>query len=905
MERNLFKYIWRHSKAEQTVILILVLVQMPIYFLSLNLPKQIINQGIQGDGFDGPEATQAFMAFDLPFGEWLTGAPMPLFGGFQLTQPDMLLALSFAFLGFVMVTGIFKFVINTRKGRMGERVLRRLRFELTDRLLRFPLLHMRKVKQAEMATMIKDEVEPLGGFIGDAFISPAFLGSQAITAMVFIMLQSVWLGTIAAAIVIFQAVLIPRLRRRILELGRERQITARALAGRVGELVDGSTEIKAHDTSNFERADLAHRLGRIFRIRYELFQRKFFVKFLNNLLAQFTPFVFYAGGGLLAIYGHLDIGALVAVIAAYKDLPGPVKELIDWEQQRADVQIKYDQVIEQFQPPRILESALQDIGNDPGPPIEGEIVFSAVSLVDENAFKLLESVSFTADSRQHVAVVGPGGSGKEQLALLLAGLVEPSGGSVKIGGREIENLPSAVTGRRLSYVGQETYHFPVSVRENLLYGLKHAPLKEPSYDRDAAQKRQAEVAEAKLAGNPEFNWEADWVDYAAAGASGPEDITEKIVELLRRVDLEEDVYRFGLTGTMDPATHPDTAEAILKARVALLERLAAEGDEGLVVRFAADSYNPNASLAKNLLFGTAKKAEFADAALATNPLMLSVLEENGLRDDLMAMGLSIAKTMVEIFADLPAGHPFFDQFSFISDDDLPEFRSLVSRGEKGGLDSLGEAESQRLLALPFPYIESRHRLGLIDEGLEQRLLKTRARFAERLQESDPDAVEFYDAERYNAAADLQDNILFGRVAYGQAGAEATVGRAMTSVLDDLGLRATVVEVGLDYQVGIGGKRLNSVQRQKLGLARALLKQPDVLIVNEAVAVMDGTTQARLLKNILEYRKGRGVVWTLQRPVLADQFDRVVVMKSGRVIEQGSYEDLNQPGSTLSELMAAQ
>ena len=52
--------------------------------------------------------------------------------------------------------------------RLGERMLRRLRYTLFDRVLRFPISHFRKVKQAEVATMIKDEVEPLGGFIGDA-----------------------------------------------------------------------------------------------------------------------------------------------------------------------------------------------------------------------------------------------------------------------------------------------------------------------------------------------------------------------------------------------------------------------------------------------------------------------------------------------------------------------------------------------------------------------------------------------------------------------------------------------------------------------------------------------------------------------------------------------------------------
>ena len=45
---------------------------------------------------------------------------------------------------------------------------------------------------------------------------------------------------------------------------------------------------------------------------------------------------------------------LVAVIAAYKDLPSPIKELIDWDQQRLDVQVKYDQVVQHFAPERLM-----------------------------------------------------------------------------------------------------------------------------------------------------------------------------------------------------------------------------------------------------------------------------------------------------------------------------------------------------------------------------------------------------------------------------------------------------------------------------------------------------------------------------------------------------------------------
>ena len=58
MEPSLFKYIWKHTKPQQVWILAVILLSMVPYFLSLELPKQIVNGPIQGQGFDSPEATQ-------------------------------------------------------------------------------------------------------------------------------------------------------------------------------------------------------------------------------------------------------------------------------------------------------------------------------------------------------------------------------------------------------------------------------------------------------------------------------------------------------------------------------------------------------------------------------------------------------------------------------------------------------------------------------------------------------------------------------------------------------------------------------------------------------------------------------------------------------------------------------
>ena len=906
MEENLFRYIWRYSKADQIKTLLLVLLSLPFYFLALDLPKRIVNSGISGQGFEEEGALQPFMQFSVPLGETLFGQEILVFEGFLLDQLGLLFALSFAFLGLVVVNGLFKFVINTLKGQLGERMLRRLRFQLTDRVLRFPILHMRKVRQAEIATMIKDEVEPLGGFIGEAFITPAFLGSQALTAMIFIMIQSFWLGLVAMSIVLVQAFLIPRLRKRLLTLGRERQLTARALAGRIAEIVDGSTVIQANNTSNFERAEISSRLGVIFKIRYEIYQRKFFVKFLNNFLAQVTPFIFYAGGGYLVIQGSLDIGSLVAVIAAYKDLPPPIKDLINWDQQRQDVQIKYEQVIDQFQPSGLITPELQSCDPEKGKtPLSGSVQATSLSLIDENGSKLLDGTSFEFDLTRRVAVVGAPGSGKEFLAMFLPNLIKASSGTLKIANENVEHLPASVTGQRIAYVGSDAFLFSASVRENLLYGLRNYPVSSFEPLEEEKEHHAFEQQEALKTGNSTDDPRAEWIDYAAVGMDSKYEEINRLIDVLRIVDLENDIYRFGLIGSLDSDAEPEKASSILQVRAALAEELANEGINDLVVPFDPEQYNKSATLAENLMFGTPRSKHYKDKMLIHAPIMRETLEEAGMLDSMTDRGLVIAKTMVEIFTGLPPDHPFFSQFSFIEADDLPEFSQIVKKAERLSLDGLNEDEREKLLCLPMDYIEARHRLGLVTPEAEIRVINARKIFAEKIQTKDPGAVEFYDPGRYNAAASLQDNILFGRIMYGRADAMEIVGEKLSSAIENLGLRKTVLEVGLDYHVGTAGSKLSAAQRQRLAIGRSLIKKPDLLVLNEAAAVLDSIAQEKLLVSILKAQEGRGVFWTLQRPVMAKHFDDVLVIQNGRLAESGPYPELANKGRHLPTMLAAE
>ena len=901
MERSLLKYIIRYSKRDQLLIVPLVVTSMVLYFLSLDLPKTIINQPIQGKGFPDAESTVRFMHLVLRLPEFLGGEWL-LFQGFMLERLPYLLVLTILFLGLIVANGLLKFQINTMKGWMGERMLRRLRYSLFDHILRFPLARFRRVKSAELATMIKDEVEPLGGFVGESLISPLFLGGQALTALVFIVYQHIYLGMIAVLMVAVQAGIIPKMRRKLLVLAKQRQLTARQLAGRIAEISDGAVEVHANDTSNYERADMAARLGRMFRIRFEFFQRKFMIKFLNNFLAQVTPFLFYSIGGYLVIVGKLDIGALVAVIAAYKDLPGPVKELIDWDQQRLDVQIKYTQVMEQFMVENLAPPEQQELIDRPELPRQGMVCASNLSLVDDSGNKLVDSVSFEVSLDSQTAIVGRPDSGRSELAQLIARLVPPSSGTLTMGGIDITRAPEAVTGRALAYVGPSSYLFPLSVRENLVYALKHRPMREATYEGEALREHQFQLREAVRTGSTTLDAAADWLDYESAGVRSAEELDARILEVLTITDLEEPLFELGLRSAIAPERGSELRDRLLDARQAMHERLATLGMKGWVERFDPQRYNRNATLAENLLFGSPVGKTFDVENLSSNPYVMQVLDETGLTADLLSVGHQLAGTMIELFSDLPPGHEFFERFSFIRHEDLPNVKALLARVGEFGLAGIEPGERSLLLGLPFKLTTARHRLGLIDEALEGRVLEARRYFATHLPEPLRRSVEFFDPTRYTSAASLQDNILFGKIVSGQANAAERIGDLLRQVLDELGLRPLVVTIGLDFQVGVGGARLPGSERQKIALARAILKRPVLLILDQALGVLDPASQGQVSRRIVEHCERMGVVWVMQRATEAERANHVLVLDRGRLVEQGTFESLKREGSALSRLL---
>ncbi len=874
MEPSLFKYILTHSKKDQILLVLISLASLPLVYVTLELPKKIINL------LEGSEVPETIFGYDLG-------------------RLDFLIVLSFAFLLVVLCSGALKYLLNVYRGSLGEHLLRRLRFELYQRILRFPMPHFKRVSSGELIPMITAETEPLGEFIGESFALPVFQGGTLLTYLFFIFQQDVFLGMAAIALYPFQLIVIPKLQKRVNALTKERVAVARNLAGRIGETISGIEEVHANDTSHYERAHISQRLGKIYQIRFAIYKRKFFIKFLNNFIAQLTPFFFYSVGGYFVLRGDLSIGSMVAVLVAYKDLSGPWKELLRYYQRLEDIRVKYSQVIQQFNPVNMLKPDIIDQRPESLDLPDGEIQANNIRYSEDGLYFSIDGTSFKFPISQHCAAVGLGNSGKEELAFLMARLINPSSGNITLGASKLEDMPEAIIGRRFSYVGPAAFMFTGSVYDNICYGLKHQPVRSEHAEGD----RQIELERslAQRSGNSPDRYDDDWIDYSSLGLDSQQHLRSEIIKILQMVELDEEIYQFGLFSFVQQADNLDFIDRIMQARNQLRDKFREPEIERLVEPFDQEKYNLNMTVYENLLFGTVYGDNVTVKQLLESPAIQSILVECGLNDEFLNAGLQIAEIMIDLFSDVEPDSELFEQFSFIEADDLPGFNKLLQQSRQHGLENLPADDKRRLISLPFRLVVARHRLGLITRPIQQSILEARRKI-HKLSETEDLGIEFFDEASYNPRISIQDNFLFGKLAYGQAHAQQKINKLIADAVGSLDLRNDIIEAGLRYEVGVAGGRLSSIQRQKLGLARALLKAPDMLVVNGALSNLDPASERRLIENVRNALAQQGILWILGRVQLAEQFDVVMVMERGKLLDKGSFAEMQQGNEHFQHLL---
>jgi putative ABC transport system ATP-binding protein len=840
VERNLHRYIIRRSLRPQLVLIAISFVLgLGLNPFMLDLQKRIINQAIGQRNFD------ALL--------WLCGA----------------------FLGAVLLNGALKYVRQNLEGYISETMLRDLRGELYNRILRFPLPHLKSTSTGQLVAMILGEVEDLGGYFGLALSTPAFHGAMLIGTLGYMVYANPWMAMVSMVLFPIQIVFIRRLQRKVSQMSRDRVRMVRGLSDRIQESVSGLQEIYANDTVAYESGRYRHQLQRIFKIRLNIYNLKYLIKWINNFLEKFGQFLLLLVGGWLIIHrpDAFNLGILVAFLAAYSQLNEPWRELINFFQLKENALVKYEQVIANFDPPDLRgEFARDDTVPERPPALAGAYDLRQASVVLDGRTHALDHLQLTLTAHQHVAVVGTAGSGKSTLALVLARLSGYTG-TVLLDGVDLAQLPPGHAGRAIGFVPADARLFTGSVLDNLLYGLRHR--------RAESAAREIELG---LSGE-------DWLDLAPLEVSDRTSLVAVALETIRLVGLEDDLFAFGLRTRVDPSRHPDIADRIVATRRLVARRFAGEGQETAVEFFDRDRFSSYASIGENILFGYSPHAALALEQLPQQAHFRAVLAEVGLELPLLELGADVARDMVEIFKDIAADNELFTRFSLLTASELPEYAQVVARMGRGALGDLALVDRERLIRLALRLIPSRHRLGQIDESFVTNVLEARRRFAETLPPALAASFAPYDRERYFADGSLLDNLLFGKVVATSSLAVKKVNAIVEEVLEAEGLRGLVLEVGLDHHVGLFGGRLSLPQRQRVALARVLLKRPDILILDDSMSALEPGERVELHRRMLGTMKDRTVIAVVERPDLARLYERVVVLDAGTVVETGTYREL--------------
>ena len=483
--------------------------------------------------------------------------------------------------------------------------------------------------------------------------------------------------------------------------------------------------------------------------------------------------------------------------------------------------------------------------------------------------RILNQITLQIGEGEHVAFVGPAGCGKSTAIRLLFKGNQPSGGEVVLRDMKVDELSLGLLAREAGVVQQTPILLNSTLRDNLLLDLRR-----PS--RRTLQDQDGEIDIEPL---PEVKT--------------LDDLNRAMILVVQAVGLEPDILRKALDAPVPPQWRDGTLiRQLAQVRQKLNEKLTGESAQG-VIRFDRKAYLNQGTLRDNLLFGLRAKAGPDGEDQFEKTLLPVCLQQAGLLEPLLQAGLKRIRTDSRLAASLTQ-----------RTQQLEDLLKLAGQGQGDGSDnrplSLAEGTAKPTVrsALLKAVLDVDAKLAAELVGtinFQAGVVVTRAALWEQAGRAGGTHEDYLTPGRIEGLS-LRELFLLGRVDDSVFRAPEKIDQLIRDCLAELGLLSDALSVGLEYPVGENGRFLSGGQRQKVAIARTLLKRPTLLLLDEATSALDELSQKRIVELIKAKYSDKIVVSISHRLSTIKDSHRIFVFDRGAIVQQGTYADLaGQPG----------